>query len=69
MNQIISGTVINILAVGLTGYLNRQLFFQQGAQQLQSAGTLSRMPIPLLSDHAAHSAASSINRPSPLPGD
>jgi ABC-type uncharacterized transport system permease subunit len=50
VNQIISGTVINILAVGLTGYLNRQLFFQQGAAQLQSAGTLSRMPIPLLSD-------------------
>ena len=50
VNQIISGTVINILAVGLTGYLNRQLFFQQGAAQLQSAGTLDRMPIPLLSD-------------------
>jgi general nucleoside transport system permease protein len=26
VDQIISGTVINILAVGLTGYLNRQLF-------------------------------------------
>ena len=50
VNQIISGTVINILAVGLTGYLNRQLFFQQGATQLHAAGTLSRMPIPLLSD-------------------
>ena len=50
VNQIISGTVINILAVGLTGYLNRQLFFQQGANQLQSAGTLSRIPIPFLSD-------------------
>jgi ABC-type uncharacterized transport system permease subunit len=50
VNQIISGTVINILAVGLTGYLNRQLFFQQGAAQLQSAGTLSRVTIPILSD-------------------
>ncbi len=50
VNQIISGTVINILAVGLTGYLNRQLFFQAGAAQLQSAGTLSRVTIPLLSD-------------------
>jgi simple sugar transport system permease protein len=50
VNQIISGTVINILAVGLTGYLNRQLFFQAGSAQLQSAGTLSRMTIPLLSD-------------------
>src|SRR5207302_8694142 len=26
VDQIISGTVINILAVGMTGYLNRQLF-------------------------------------------
>ena len=26
VDQIISGTVINILAIGLTGYLNRQLF-------------------------------------------
>src|SRR6266536_3627480 len=26
VDQIISGTVVNILAVGLTGYLNRQLF-------------------------------------------
>ena len=50
VNQIISGTVINILAVGLTGYLNRQLFFQQGATQLHAAGTLSRMTIPVLSD-------------------
>lgn len=50
VNQIISGTVINILAVGLTGYLNRQLFFQAGATQLTSAGTLTRIRIPILAD-------------------
>jgi len=31
VDQIIGGTVINILAVGLTGFLNRQLFFGQGS--------------------------------------
>jgi simple sugar transport system permease protein len=31
VDQIIGGTVINILAVGLTGFLNRQLFFGKGS--------------------------------------
>lgn len=31
VDQIIGGTVINILAVGLTGFLNRQMFFGQGS--------------------------------------
>lgn len=31
VDQIIGGTVINILAVGLTGFLNRQLFFGAGS--------------------------------------
>jgi simple sugar transport system permease protein len=31
VDQIIGGTVINILAVGLTGFLNRQLFFGHGS--------------------------------------
>lgn len=31
VDQIIGGTVINILAVGLTGFLNRQLFFGSGS--------------------------------------
>jgi general nucleoside transport system permease protein len=31
VDQIIGGTVINILAVGLTGFLNRQLFFGTGS--------------------------------------
>src|SRR5262245_5030651 len=42
VDQIISGTVINILAVGLTGY-----FYQQG---LSTHGKLTPIPIPLLSD-------------------
>ena len=31
VDQIIGGTVINILAVGVTGFLNRQLFFEKGS--------------------------------------
>ena len=31
VDQIIGGTVINILAVGLTGFLNRQMFFGKGS--------------------------------------
>lgn len=31
VDQIIGGTVINILAVGITGFLNRQLFFDKGS--------------------------------------
>ncbi len=31
VDQIIGGTVINILAVGLTGFLNRQMFFGAGS--------------------------------------
>lgn len=47
-DQIISGTVINILAVGITGYLNRQLFF--GGQMPHSPGVLPRIALPVLSD-------------------
>jgi simple sugar transport system permease protein len=47
VDQIISGTVVNILAVGLTGYLNRQLF-ATGAPAGQAA--LPTLPIPLLRD-------------------
>jgi ABC-type uncharacterized transport system permease subunit len=47
--QIISGTVINILAVGLTGHLyQRYLAFGAGAPP--SPGTFPKMPIPILKD-------------------
>jgi simple sugar transport system permease protein len=47
VDQIISGTVINILAVGMTGYLNRQLFAQGAPPGLTA---LPRLNIPVLSD-------------------
>jgi simple sugar transport system permease protein len=47
VDQIISGTVINVLAIGLTGYLDRQLFPSgaPGGQQL-----LPDIRVPLLAD-------------------
>ncbi len=54
VNQIIGGTVINILATGLTGFLNRQLFFEKGSifggQVPHAPGVLPRLHIPLLAD-------------------
>lgn len=47
VDQIISGTVVNILAVGLTGYLNRQLF-TAGAPS--GTSVIPRFNIPVLSD-------------------
>ena len=54
VNQIIGGTVINILGTGLTGFLNRQLFFEKGSifggQVPHAPGVLPRLHIPLLAD-------------------
>ncbi|MBV9354670.1 MAG: ABC transporter permease [Chloroflexi bacterium] len=47
VDQIISGTVVNILAVGLTGYLNRQLFATGAPAGLSAFPTLA---LPGLSD-------------------
>ena len=51
VDQIIGGTVINILAVGLTGFLNRQLFFGSGSvfggQVPNSPGVLPTIHIPI----------------------
>ena len=54
VDQIIGGTVINILAVGVTGFLNRQLFFEKnsifGGQVPHAPGVLPRLQIPFLAD-------------------
>ncbi|PKO21770.1 MAG: ABC transporter permease [Chloroflexi bacterium HGW-Chloroflexi-1] len=54
VDQIIGGTVINILAVGITGFLNRQLFFEKGSifggNVPHAPGVLPRIQIPLLAD-------------------
>jgi simple sugar transport system permease protein len=54
VDQIIGGTVINILAAGVTGFLNRQMFFGAGSvfkgQVPHSPGVLPRLHVPLLAD-------------------
>lgn len=54
VDQIIGGTVINILAVGITGFLNRQLFFEKGSifggQVPHAPGVLPRLAIPGLAN-------------------
>ncbi len=54
VDQIIGGTVINILAIGITGFLNRQLFFEKGSifggQVPHAPGVLPRLHLPLLAD-------------------
>jgi simple sugar transport system permease protein len=48
VDQVISGTVINILAIGLTGYLHQQMVFS--GTSAASAGVLPTLRIPLLAD-------------------
>jgi simple sugar transport system permease protein len=54
VDQIIGGTVINILAIGITGFLNRQMFFGSGSvfggEVPHAPGTLPSLSIPLLVD-------------------
>jgi ABC-type uncharacterized transport system permease subunit len=54
VDQIIGGTVINIMAIGVTGFLNRQLFFESGSvfggQVPHAPGVLPRIQIPFLAD-------------------
>jgi len=54
VDQIIGGTVINLLAVGISGFLNRQLFFEQGSifggQVPHAPGVLPRIHVPFLAD-------------------
>lgn len=45
-DQIVSGTVINILAIGVTGYLRRQFFVDGGGGRV----TLPQFSLPILSD-------------------
>ena len=47
VNQIVSGTVINIFATGLTSYLSAR--FLQVYQNLNNPGIFKQVPIPLLS--------------------
>ncbi len=47
VNQIVSGTVINIFATGLTSYFSNK--YLQVYQELNNPGTYNALPIPLLS--------------------
>ncbi|MGL5857607.1 MAG: ABC transporter permease [Angustibacter sp.] len=49
VNQVVLGVVINLLVLGLTGFLYSQLL-QTNAQDLNSPAVFAPIPIPLLSD-------------------
>ncbi len=48
VDQVISGTVINIFSVGITSYISSK--FLQVYQELNTPGTFTNVPIPVLSD-------------------
>ncbi|MCG3211340.1 MAG: hypothetical protein FOGNACKC_04984 [Anaerolineae bacterium] len=48
VDQIVSGTVINIFSVGITSFLSQR--FLQPIQALNSGGTFKRLPVPGLSN-------------------
>jgi ABC-type uncharacterized transport system permease subunit len=48
VDQIVSGTVINIFALGMTSFLSQR--FLQPIQSLNSGGTFKRLPVPGLSN-------------------
>ncbi len=51
VDQIIGGTVVNMLAIGITGFMNRQLFFEKnsvfGGQVPHAPGTLPIIHLPV----------------------
>lgn len=50
VDQIVSGTVINIFAAGATSYLTARFLVQPEFQYLNSSGNFKPIPIPLLSN-------------------
>jgi len=64
VDQIIGGTVVNILAIGITGFLNRQLFFEKGSifggQVPHAPGVLPALRVPLVEWFSGSCASGSV---------